>query len=125
MSSKFRERKNGESLTVTKSIARSNYENICNAFKLSSNTLSVYRKHSHICINTISIPPPPSCVQQHNMSALSLSSIFGEREEKKCSTTSNVFAMYTFSIHSFQFTKELGTSSIKIQSEIQQRENKI
>lgn len=34
---------------VTKSIERSNYENICNAFKLSSNTFSVYRKHSHIC----------------------------------------------------------------------------
>lgn len=39
---------------VTKSIERSNYENICNAFKLSSNTFSVYRKHSHIC--TIFIP---------------------------------------------------------------------
>lgn len=84
---------------VTKSIERSNYENICNAFKLSSNTFSVYRKHSHIC--TIFIPLYNANV---HFSFSLLSSIL-----KSIFPTLHL----VFSIHAFRFNWK--GPSIKIQ----------
>lgn len=54
----------------------------------------------------------------HNMSALYHQSL--EEREKNPPTPPLALYVCTFAIHSFQFTKELETSSIKIPSEIQQ-----